>query len=137
VDGQAELGLPVDLIEEVPEVDRPVLRRQVADHLPGGGVQRGEQVNGAVPDVVEAAPLGHAREHGQHRRGPLQRRDRRIAAAFSAGQHHPRPQRQPLRRLPPHGPSLQRPPLSIRQHQRLQPAITHIHAAKACAGRSG
>ena len=58
VDGQAGLGLPVDLVEEVAEVDRPVLGRQLADHLAGGGVQRGEQVHGAVPDVVVAAPLG-------------------------------------------------------------------------------
>jgi hypothetical protein len=46
VDGQAGVGLPVDLVEEVPEVDGPVLGGQVADDLAGGGVQRGEQVDG-------------------------------------------------------------------------------------------
>jgi hypothetical protein len=32
----AVLGLPVDLIEEVPEVDGPVPGRQLADYLAGG-----------------------------------------------------------------------------------------------------
>jgi hypothetical protein len=73
VDGQAGVGLPVDLVQEVPEVDGAVLGGQLADHLAGGGVQRGEQVDGAVPDVVKAAPLGGPGEHRQHRRGPLQR----------------------------------------------------------------
>ena len=34
VDGQAGLGLPVDLVEEVAEVDDPVLGRQLAITLP-------------------------------------------------------------------------------------------------------
>ena len=62
----------------VAEVDRPVLGGQLADDLAGGGVQCGEQVDGAVPDVIMAAPLGHAREHGQYRGGPLQRLDLRL-----------------------------------------------------------
>ena len=33
VDGQAGVGLPVDVIEEVAEVDRPVLGGQLADYL--------------------------------------------------------------------------------------------------------
>ena len=48
-----------------------------------------------------------------------------IGPAVRAGQHDPRPQRQPLRGLPPLRPVLQRPPLGLRQHQRLQPRITH------------
>ena len=72
VDGQAGLGLPVDLIQEVPEVDGPVPGGQLAGHLAGGGVQRGEQVDGAVPDVIMAAPPGGAGQHGQHRGGPFQ-----------------------------------------------------------------
>ncbi len=48
-----------------------------------------------------------------------------IGPAVRAGQHDPRPQRQPLRGLPPLRPALQRPPLGLRQHQRLQPRITH------------
>ena len=71
VDGQAGVDLPVELVEEVAEVDGPVLGGQLADDLAGGGVQRGEQVDGAVPLVVEAAPLGGAGEHGQHGSGPL------------------------------------------------------------------
>jgi hypothetical protein len=78
VDGQPGLGLPVDLVQEVAEVDGPVLGGQLADHLAGGGVQRGEQVDGAVPDVIVAAPLRSAREHGQHWRGPLQGLDLRL-----------------------------------------------------------
>src|SRR5208282_6785260 len=57
VDGQAGVGLPVDVVQEVAEVDGPVLGGQAADHLAGGSVQRGEQVDGAVPDVIVAAPL--------------------------------------------------------------------------------
>jgi hypothetical protein len=42
VDGQARLGLPVDLVEEVAEVDGPVLGGRLADLLAGGRVERGE-----------------------------------------------------------------------------------------------
>jgi hypothetical protein len=73
VDGQAGVGLPVDLVQEVPEVHGPALGGQVADDLAGGGVQRGEQVDGAVPDIIVAAPLGHPGDHRQHRGSPLQR----------------------------------------------------------------
>ena len=97
VNGQAGLRLPVDLIEEVAEVDRPVLGGQLADHLAGGGVQRGEQVDGAVPGVVEAAPLGHPGNHRQDRRGALQgldlrffvyRKDRRVRRRRQVQAHH-------------------------------------------------
>ena len=80
VDGQAGLDLAVDLAREVPEVDGPVLRRQAADDLAGSGVQRGEQVDGAVPDVVVAAALRGAGDHRQHRGGPLQGLDLRFLA---------------------------------------------------------
>jgi hypothetical protein len=59
VDGQGGVGLAVDLVWEVAEVYRSVLGGQLADDLAGGGVQRGGQVDGAVPHIVEAAPLGH------------------------------------------------------------------------------
>lgn len=78
VDRQAGIGLAVDVIEKVAEVHRPMRRRQLPDHLAGGGVQGGEQVHGAVPDVVEAAPLRGAGHHGQHRSGPLKSLDLRL-----------------------------------------------------------
>lgn len=34
----------------------PMLRGELPDHLADGSVQRGEQVHGAVPRVVETAP---------------------------------------------------------------------------------
>ena len=55
-----------------------MLGGQPADDLAGGGVQRGEQVDGAVPGVVVAAPLGHSGDYRQHRGGPLQRLDLRF-----------------------------------------------------------
>jgi hypothetical protein len=66
VDRQAGVGLAVDVVQEVAEVHRPVLGGQLADHLAGGDVQRREQVDGAVPDIVKAAPLGHPGDHRQH-----------------------------------------------------------------------
>ena len=62
----------VDLVQEVAEVDGPVLGGQLADHLAGSDVQRGEQVHGAVPFVAEAAPFGHPGHHGQYRGGAFQ-----------------------------------------------------------------
>ena len=56
---------------------------------------------------------------------PQPRGDGDIGAAVRAGQHDPRPQRQPLRGLPSLRPVLQRPPLGLRQHHRYQPRITH------------
>ncbi|MFJ1656889.1 hypothetical protein ACIOC2_37215, partial [Streptomyces sp. NPDC088337] len=42
------------------------------EHLAGGDVERGEQVRGAVPDVVVGAFLGRVEGHRQHRLGPVQ-----------------------------------------------------------------
>ena len=72
MDVQAGIGVAVDLVEEVAEVHSPVLGGQLANDLAGGDVQRGEQVDRAVPGLVEAAPFGHSGHHGQHRGGPLQ-----------------------------------------------------------------
>jgi hypothetical protein len=66
-DGQAGLGLPVGLVLEVAEADDrargggpvrggPVLGGQMADDLASGGLERGEQVDGALPDVDGAVP---------------------------------------------------------------------------------
>jgi hypothetical protein len=49
VDLKTRLDLTVDLVEEVPEVHCPVPCGGFADHLSRGCVQRGEQVDGAVP----------------------------------------------------------------------------------------
>jgi len=73
------------------------------------------------PPGQEAGPPS---DHG----APVDARPRRyggVAAALGAGQHDPRPQRQPLRGPAPLRPVLQSPPLGPGQHQRLQPAITH------------
>lgn len=72
------VGLAVDLVEEVTEVHGPVLRGQFRDHLAGCGVQGREQVNGAVPHIVETPPPRHSRDHRQHRRGPLKGLDPRF-----------------------------------------------------------
>ncbi len=57
---------------------RRVPGRGLPDHHAGRGVQRGEQIHGAVPLIVVAAPLRGARDHRQHRGGPLQRPDLRL-----------------------------------------------------------
>jgi hypothetical protein len=67
VDLQAGFDLAVDLVKEVAEVDGPVLGGQPADDLAGRGIERGEQVDGAAPGVVETAPLGNTGDHRQHR----------------------------------------------------------------------
>ena len=77
----------VDLVEEVAKSTA----RCWADSLPiprRCGVQRGEQVDGAVPDVVVAAPLGHP--------GHMAAPGRFAAAPGSAASHRPRrPPRSP------------------------------------------
>jgi hypothetical protein len=72
VDAEAGLDLLVDLVQEVAEVGGRVLGGEFADDLAVGDVQGGEQVGGAVPLVVEAAPLGHSGQHREHRGGALQ-----------------------------------------------------------------
>ncbi|MEQ4715470.1 hypothetical protein [Nonomuraea sp. B19D2] len=41
MDRHAGLNMAVDLIEEVAEVDGTMARWQLADHLAGGGIERG------------------------------------------------------------------------------------------------
>jgi hypothetical protein len=77
-----------------------VLGGQPAGDLAGGSVQRGEQVDGAVPGVVVAAPLGHSGDYRQHRGGPLQRLDLGFSstaktAAFACGARY-RPTTSPI-----------------------------------------
>ncbi len=78
VDRQAGFGLAVDLVQEVAEVDCAVLRGQLPDDFPGRDVQCGEQVHGAVSDVVETSPFRDPGQHRQHRCGPLQGLDLRL-----------------------------------------------------------
>ena len=53
-------------------------RRHLGDHLPGGDVERGVEVGGAVADVVVGLPRGHARHQRQHRRRAVERLDLRL-----------------------------------------------------------
>jgi NAD kinase len=62
----------VDRDEEFLELDRPVLAVGLGDHGAVCDVERGEQARDAMPGVVVAAPLGHARHHRQHRLGTVQ-----------------------------------------------------------------
>ncbi len=97
VDRQARLDLPVDLGEEPGEVLGGVPGGGCTDHRAGGGVQRREQVDGAVAVVVVAAVLRCARHHRQHRRGPFQGldlwflvdgEDRRVLRRGQVQAHH-------------------------------------------------
>ena len=83
---------------------------------PGGLIAQPVQPLGqeAGPPLAHGAPVH-----------PQPRGDGDIGPAVRAGQHDPRPQRLPLRGLPPLRPVLQRPPPGPGQHQRLQRAITH------------
>ena len=63
----------------------PVLGVAGAGDLAGGGLQRGEQRGGAVPDVIVAALFRDAGPHGQHRRLAFQRLR---LGLFIDAQHH-------------------------------------------------
>lgn len=60
----------VDLGQELPELDRSMPTMNAGDHSAVGGVERGEQTGGAVPDVVVSAFLRHARHHRERRLRP-------------------------------------------------------------------
>src|SRR5439155_2318109 len=55
---QLELGwyLPVELVEELLELERAVAGVQAADHLAAGEIKRGEEAGRAVAFVVVADP---------------------------------------------------------------------------------
>jgi hypothetical protein len=64
-----ELGVkPAERYRAVPAVPGP-------NDLPGRDVQGGEQAGDPGTEVVVGAALGHARQHRQHRLGPVQRLD--------------------------------------------------------------
>lgn len=64
--------LLVDEYEEFVELNGTVSAVDLADHLAGGGVQRGKQRRDPAAHVVVSAALRHARHHGQHRSRPVQ-----------------------------------------------------------------
>ncbi len=68
----------VDRVQELAEVLAPVAMMQLPDHRAGLHVEGREEVARAVAEVVVRAPLGLARRHRQHRRGPLGRLDQRL-----------------------------------------------------------
>src|ERR1017187_3386941 len=65
VNVQARVGALVQAVQEAGEGDRVVAADRLGDDLPGGDVQRGDDGDGAVTDVLElpagrAAPAGGA-----------------------------------------------------------------------------
>jgi hypothetical protein len=62
----------VDRAQERQELLVPMTAFHRADELAGRDLERGEQAGGAVPDIVEALPFGHAGQHRQHRRRAVQ-----------------------------------------------------------------
>jgi hypothetical protein len=75
----ADTGFPhhrgIDVVEELQELLVPVPPVALADDLPGGDVQGGEQGRGSVADVVVGAPLGLGRGHRQDRLGAVESLD--------------------------------------------------------------
>jgi hypothetical protein len=65
--------LAVDRLQQALELDRAMAVVQRSDYLSRGGVQGSEQAEGTVALVVVRSALGHARQHRQNRRGPIQR----------------------------------------------------------------
>src|SRR6266704_578400 len=62
--------LLVDLLQELDPFLRPVAFVSFRDHQAGRDVERREQVNGAMPDIVMRPLLRHAGHHRQYRLGP-------------------------------------------------------------------
>ena len=75
VDVQPLGDAAVDLFEEVEELPRPVATIALADDEAGGDIESGKERGGAVALVVVGPPLGHARQHRQHRLGAVERLD--------------------------------------------------------------
>ena len=68
----------VDQVEEAAELLGAMPRRHLRDHLPGGDVEGGVEVGGAVADVVVCLPRRHPRHQRQHRRRAVERLDLRL-----------------------------------------------------------
>ena len=71
VHGQSSRHRGVDLLEE-PSTSAPVWPLRSGEHLAGGHVHRGEQVDGAVALVVVGHRAGPAGFHRQRRLGAVQ-----------------------------------------------------------------
>ena len=68
----------VDQVQEAAELLGAMPRRHLRDHLPGGDVERGVEVGGAVAEVVVALSRRHARHQRQNRRRAVERLDLRL-----------------------------------------------------------
>jgi hypothetical protein len=73
LDTGSPLDLGVDLVEELEELPLPVPPVALADHRPGGHIQRGERRGRPIADVVGSPPPGLAGRHRQRRLGAVQR----------------------------------------------------------------
>ena len=63
----------VDGFQEAAKLDRAVTAMELADHGAGFGVERGEQVDGAVAQVVRRAARGLSGAHWQQRQTAIKR----------------------------------------------------------------
>ena len=75
VDLPLGLDAAVDVAEERDEVLGPMLRRAPRDHLARGHVQRGEEIERAMPQVVVGPSFGVSDVHRQDRLRALERLD--------------------------------------------------------------
>src|SRR5262249_8327662 len=89
VDGQIGRYRGVDRLEELAELDRPVVPVQLPDDLPGLRIQGGEQRRRAMAQVVMRASLRLTRAHGQQRLRAIQGLD----LALLVDAQHQRPVR--------------------------------------------
>jgi hypothetical protein len=63
----------VDSCKEAAKLARAVALMELANHGAGAGVERGEQVGGAMAQVIRRAPLGLAGAHRQQRLTAVER----------------------------------------------------------------
>jgi len=85
VDLQRGCDAALDLTEERHEILGAMLLFTPRQDFAGRDVERGEQIERAIPDVVVGPPFGLANVHGQDRLGPLERLDLRLLVE---GEHH-------------------------------------------------
>ena len=78
VEVERRLDRRFDLAQKGDEILRPMLGLAAGDHLASRDIERGEQIQGPVPDVVVGSSLGLTEVHRQDRLRPLQRLDLRL-----------------------------------------------------------